>query len=52
MDSADASNALVEGGEAAIRTAVLVIGARWIVLGIGVRADPNDAKLSWRVYSV
>jgi hypothetical protein len=43
MDSADASHALVEGGEAAIRTAVLVIGAPWIVLGIGVRADPSDA---------
>jgi hypothetical protein len=45
-DSADCGHALVEGGEAAIGRAVLahaVIGAPWIVLGIGVRADPRDA---------
>ena len=43
MNSADSGHALVERGEAAIRTAVLVIGAPWIVLGIGMRADPRDA---------
>jgi hypothetical protein len=44
MDSANIGHALIEGGEAAIRTPALVIGAPWIVLGIGVRADPRDSE--------
>jgi hypothetical protein len=44
MDSADSGHALVEGGEAAIRTATLVIGAPRIVLGVGVRADSRDSE--------
>jgi len=42
-DSANSRHALVESGEATIRTAILVVGAPRIVLGIGARADPRDA---------
>jgi hypothetical protein len=49
-DSADSGHALVEADESAIRTTAhitaAIIGAPWIVLGVGLCANPRDAEES------